>query len=142
MRYFSDIKPLLRSPPCLKGILLLYKTYILPVTTYDSRYVLSSPIQVFCVCMLSRIERSASLEGMNGIRESKIHSQLEIPKIKSFIKHFALKLYAFINTFKYHVFAPMGRFQLESIYLYFPPSSQLLYFSVLQAFRCYNNDSI
>ena len=23
-----------------------------------------------------------------------------------------------INTFKYHVFAPMGRFQLESIYLY------------------------
>ena len=30
-----------------------------------------------------------------------------------------------INTKKYHVFAPMGRFQLESIYLYFPPSSQL-----------------
>ena len=31
------------------------------------------------------------------------------------------------HTFKYHVFAPMGRFQLESIYFYFPPSSQLLY---------------
>ena len=31
------------------------------------------------------------------------------------------------NTFKYHVFAPMGRFQLELIYLYFPPSSHLLY---------------
>ena len=30
-----------------------------------------------------------------------------------------------VNTKKYHVFAPMGRFQLESIYLYFPPSSQL-----------------
>ena len=29
------------------------------------------------------------------------------------------------DTKKYHVFAPMGRFQLESIYLYFPPSSQL-----------------
>jgi len=28
----------------------------------------------------------------------------------------------FINTLKYHVFAPMGRFQLELIYLYFPPS--------------------
>ena len=27
-----------------------------------------------------------------------------------------------INTFIYHVFAPMGRFQLESIYLYFPPT--------------------
>ena len=26
------------------------------------------------------------------------------------------------NTFKYHVFAPMGRFQLELIYLHFPPS--------------------
>ena len=33
--------------------------------------------------------------------------------------------YIGINTKKYHVFAPMGRFQLESIYLYFPPSSQL-----------------
>ena len=33
----------------------------------------------------------------------------------------------FINTFKYHVFAPMGRFQLELIYLYFPPSSHLIY---------------
>ena len=32
------------------------------------------------------------------------------------------------NTKKYHVFAPMGRFQLESIYLYFPQSSQLLYY--------------
>ena len=32
-----------------------------------------------------------------------------------------------MNTFKYHVFAPMGRFQLESIYLYFPPSSLLIH---------------
>ena len=32
-----------------------------------------------------------------------------------------------VNTFKYHVFAPMGRFQLELIYLYFPPSSHLIY---------------
>ena len=31
------------------------------------------------------------------------------------------------NTKKYQVFAPMGRFKLESIYLYFPPSSQLVY---------------
>ena len=31
----------------------------------------------------------------------------------------------FINTFKYHVFAPMGGFQLELIYLYFPPSFHL-----------------
>ena len=31
----------------------------------------------------------------------------------------------FLNTFKYHVFAPMGRFQLELIYLYFSPSFHL-----------------
>ena len=43
---------------------------------------------------------------------------ISIPKIVS--KHgFMLK--------KYHVFAPMGRFQLELIYLYFPPSSHLVY---------------
>ena len=32
-----------------------------------------------------------------------------------------------INTFKYHVFCTDGKFQLELIYLYFPPSSHLLY---------------
>ena len=32
-----------------------------------------------------------------------------------------------INTFKYHVFAPMGRFQLELIYIYFPPSSHQIF---------------
>ena len=31
----------------------------------------------------------------------------------------------FINTLKYHVFAPMGRLQLELIYLYSPPSFHL-----------------
>ena len=30
-----------------------------------------------------------------------------------------------ICTFKYHVFAPMGRFQFELIYLYFLPSFHL-----------------
>ena len=30
--------------------------------------------------------------------------------------------HALINTYKYHVFAPMVKFQLELIYLYFPPS--------------------
>ena len=29
------------------------------------------------------------------------------------------------NTFKYHVYAPMERFQLELIYLYFPLSFHL-----------------
>ena len=34
--------------------------------------------------------------------------------------------FSVFNTKKYHVFAPMGRFQLELIYLYFPPSSYLI----------------
>ena len=38
-----------------------------------------------------------------------------------------LELIYVINTFKYHVFAPMGRFQLELIYLYFSPSSHQIY---------------
>ena len=38
--------------------------------------------------------------------------------------HEGVKGYTTI-TFKYHVFAPMGRFQLELIYLYFPPSFHL-----------------
>ena len=37
-----------------------------------------------------------------------------------------------VNTFKYHVFAPMGRFQLELIYLCFPPSSHLIYICFCQ----------
>ena len=44
-------------------------------------------------------------------------------KIQS--SHWCLKhnfnIYRF-DTFKYHVFVPMGRFQLELIYLYFLPS--------------------
>ena len=35
--------------------------------------------------------------------------------------------HTYIDTFKYHVFAPMGRFQLELIYLCFPPSFHLIY---------------
>ena len=36
-----------------------------------------------------------------------------------------VETFATFNTFKYHVFAPMGRFQLELFYLYFPPSFHL-----------------
>ena len=51
-----------------------------------------------------------------------------IQKLKQLtgILHFKIRIED-LNTKKYHVFAPMGRFQLESIYLYFPPSSQLVY---------------
>ena len=38
---------------------------------------------------------------------------------------FQMLLGFFFKYFKYHVFAPMGRFQLELIYPYFPPSFHL-----------------
>ena len=60
----------------------------------------------------------------NKVFVSKLNTEmvgmLKITILDLYLKH------DFLNTFKYHVFAPMGRFQLESIYLYFPPSSQLL----------------
>jgi hypothetical protein len=42
-------------------------------------------------------------------------------------------VFKFSNTKKYHVFAPNGRFQLELIYLYFPPSSHLLCLAIRSA---------
>ena len=44
----------------------------------------------------------------------------------SFLKNWHLDHYAYFDTFKYHVFAPMERLQLELIYFYFPPSSHLI----------------
>ena len=46
---------------------------------------------------------------------------------QSKMTHYNGLIFLRIITKKYHVFAPMGRFQLESIYLYFPPSSQLVF---------------
>ena len=45
------------------------------------------------------------------LRNEKLHCLYRLSNIVWVIK---------FNTKKYHVFAPMGRFQLESIYLYFP----------------------
>ena len=53
--------------------------------------------------------------------------RIEITSISSvevFRVHFRLTGKV-INTFKYHVFAPTGRYQLELIYLNFPPSFHL-----------------
>ena len=60
-----------------------------------------------------------------SIKNNLLHRP-QLKKIKVFYLNFL-----FFNTKKYNVFAPMGRFQLESIYLYFPPSSQLVYISIL-----------
>ena len=43
---------------------------------------------------------------------------LVLNKKSYFNIRFSGRLYTSINTFKYHVFAPMGRFQLELIFLY------------------------
>ena len=66
----------------------------------------------------------------------RMQNQLMLNILKKCMKHYTnqsekklvvCKVVLGINTKKYHLFAPMGRFQLESIYLYFPPSSQLVY---------------
>ena len=46
-----------------------------------------------------------------------------IPSVISF--NHRLSGLPFLDNFKYHVFAPVGRFQLELIYLYFPLSFHL-----------------
>ena len=60
-------------------------------------------------------------------------SYLEKPGLGKFILDFSYlkkpgmgKFILDISSKKYHASAPMGRSQLESIYLYFPPSSHLL----------------
>ena len=62
---------------------------------------------------------------------SNINRELEFDsrqRLKYFCNMYIGFIFGFIsNTKKYHVFAPMGRFQLELIYLYFPPSSHLVY---------------
>ena len=56
---------------------------------------------------------------------------MKLPEVSSSPRSQAPRPYLFsdgqnmFNTFKYHVFAPIGRFQLELIYLYFPPSFHL-----------------
>ena len=47
-------------------------------------------------------------------------------------QQFNYLLFKNVNTKKYHVFATIGRFQLELIYLYFPPSfHQTVFVSIL-----------
>ena len=58
----------------------------------------------------------SSLLHYNTIQQTYFHPRHIVPLIAT----------VHINS-KYHVFAPMGRFQLELIYLYFPPSSHLIY---------------
>ena len=50
---------------------------------------------------------------------------LKIPKVELKTKHILSILLNIV--FFFFFFAPMGKFQLELIYLYFPPSSHLLY---------------
>ena len=58
------------------------------------------------------------------------HPRLDGPEILLLcaiyrVIHIYVQLFIHINTFKYHVLAPMGGFQLELIYLYFLPSFHL-----------------
>ena len=71
---------------------------------------------------------SSSTGRLHHVRRRNALFNLEDPHQSSTLLHNCVlfidnKYIIVINTKKYHVFAPMGRFQLESIYLYFPPSS-------------------
>ena len=94
LRSLAAMTPLLRSPLSLKVKLLLYKTYIRPVMTYTSpvcAFISKSSLQ----CL--QVVQNRALRLIGGYdwytRINKMHSDLEIPKLKSFIKRLALKLY-------------------------------------------------
>ena len=66
------------------------------------------------------------------IQGSQVQTRLRSIDIFQNVKILSTSPSGGINTFKYHVFALMGRFQLELIYLYFPPSfHQIVVVSVL-----------
>ena len=84
LRSLTAIKPLLRSPLSLKAkLLLLYKTYIRPVMTY------ASPAWAFIPkASMQRLQvvQNMALRLIGGYdwyaRINKMHSDLEIPKLK------------------------------------------------------------
>ena len=89
------ISVLLHSPISLKAKFSLCKTYIRPVMTY------ASPVWAFIpkTCMQRlQVVQNRTLRLIGGYdwytRIDRMHSDLEIPKLKSFIKHLALKFYA------------------------------------------------
>ena len=91
----TALLPLLRSSLSSRSKLLIYKTYIRPMMTY------AAPAWAFISkSNMKRIQavqnRALRLIGRYDwyTRADKLHSDLEIIKIKSFMKHLALKLYA------------------------------------------------
>ena len=52
-----------------------------------------------------------------GLKEQRKEEMKEERKMGK--RNIYLKEYSFMNIFKYHVFAPKGRFQLELFFLYF-----------------------
>ena len=105
-------------------------------------YLRQSPVYSNCF-RRSHIQKSKELMSCKGAAHRTGQKLADIRFMWLQALHNLLDLIiltTFMNIFKYHVFAPMGGFQLELIYLYFPPSFHLrVVVSALYASRCYNN---
>ena len=91
----TAFSPLLRSSLRSRAKLIMYKAYISPMMTYAASvwgFISKSSMK-----RLQTVQNRA-LRFIGGYdrytRTKKMHSDLEIIKLKSFMKHLALKLYA------------------------------------------------
>ena len=73
----------------------------------------------YCVLHDAIEGQMTEVKGVGGRKRTQLLDDLRSRKNYWELKEEAENRKRWINTKKYHVFAPMGRFQLESIYLYF-----------------------
>ena len=118
-RVFLDCKLM---PPYVMIACRVYTSRVLKVSNENHQNVdtslkkkLLNPVGVYVLVGLCGLGVTCSLREPRfaGWNPTEVHA-------------FFLGLFP-MDTKKYHVFAPLGRFQLELIYLYFPPSSLLVY---------------
>ena len=109
LRSLTALKPLLCSPLSLKAKFLLYETYIWPMMTYTSpAWAVIPKSSMHCLQVVQN--RELRLIGRYHWYTwiDKMHSDLKIPKLKSFIKHLALKLYASSKTSRNRYIKKLG----------------------------------
>jgi len=95
LRTLTAMKPVMRTSLSIKTKLLLYKSYIRPVMTY------AAPAWAFIPkTKMERLQivQNRALRLIGGYsrytRINKMHFDLEIPRLKTYIKSLATKLYA------------------------------------------------
>jgi hypothetical protein len=114
----TAIKSLQRSPLFLKAKLNLYKTYIWPMMTFVCpAWAFISKSNIPCL----QVVQNRALRLIGGYdwytQIDKMHSDTEIPKLKSFIKCLALKLYASAKLSRTRYIKKLGTDSLTKGYL-------------------------